>query len=127
MIESLGVTRNCWRKAVRETQSGLQITWHDGNECAGPKEQCRHAVVVGYPRRGVLVNDCSGRRVKPVESLVKCLYTADEAEAEAAYQDAVEYARQCGREGAATNRDEPVVPVCAGMVDAAINEAKEGG
>lgn len=97
MIESLGVTCPCWCHAVRETQSGLQVTLHDGNECAGPKEQCRYAVVVGYPQRGVLVNDCSGRRVKLVET-VRCLYTADGVEAEAAYEDMLEYARQCGQE-----------------------------
>lgn len=128
MIESLGVMRNCWRKAVRETQSGLQITLHDGNECPGPKQDPgRYAAVVGYPGRSRLVNDCSVGRVRQVET-VRCLYTADGVEAEAAYQDMLEYARQEGRL-ASTKRDEPArhTPTCVGTVEAAINEAKEDG
>lgn len=126
MIESLHVVRGCWRKAVRETQSGLQVTLHDGNACPGPKQDPgRYAVVVGYPRRARLDGDCSGGLVKQVET-VRCLYTADEVEAEAAYQEMLEYASQKGRR-ASTRREEPVAPVCPGTVEAAINEANEQG
>ena len=97
MIESLHVTRDCWRQAVRETQSGLQITLHDGNKCAGPKQEPgRYAAVVGYPRRARPVNDCSGGKVKAVEE-VRCPYTVDGVEAEAAYEDMVAFACQRGK------------------------------
>lgn len=94
-IESIGPLGRCWRGAVRETRSGLQVTWHDGSQCAGPKQQCCHAVVVGQPQRVALFDDCSGRRVKQVDT-VTSFYTAGEAEAKAAYEDAVKRVRAGG-------------------------------
>ena len=121
MIESLHVERRCWRKAVRETQTGMQITLHDGTACPGLKQEPgRYAVVVGYPRRARLDADCSGGKVKAVEA-VRCLYTADGVEAEAAYRDMEEYARQKGRRP--STRENPVAPVCPGTVEAAIKAA----
>jgi len=123
VIESLHVERRCWRKAVRETQTGLQITLHDGHICPGPKQEPgRYAVVTGYPLRARLDADCSGGRLKQVQT-VRCLYTGDEHEAEAAYQDMV----ACAQGRRTSTREEQVAPVCPGTVEAAIKAAREDG
>lgn len=104
MIEEIELLGRCWRGAVRETCSGLQVTWHDGSRCtSGVRRQCRHAVVIGDRRRATLDDDCSGRRVRQVVE-ASSLYTADKAEAEAAYKDALKYARACGRHPGSVQR-----------------------